>query len=334
MTRGQRFPPRDPPSQYHDILDDQDDSLSPSDGYFGSNNSVPDALLIPDPSGPQIYPSNSSKAAEAARESNSPGASSPSDVRYASYTPATIHTPATSSRDSESAYNGSTGRYQISQDELSERSPLLEEPPPLYDDAVAEMAPGNSVNASHHLTSPPQSGCESMQVREPVSSLRAPESGGRSAPQSIAIVVDNRNRKSYDEELDLALPRRPKRRGCCSRQKAQKKGRSRFKRFLSFLLGTILALWLLVHLAKRAKHAHGVLDILPLCTLNFVRAVTNHFTYSAFKRPMSLLTALVQLMGPPTQIAKSANMKLTGLSPVHTHSTTFSTSRHSLVRSL
>jgi hypothetical protein len=275
MTRGQRFPPRNPPSQYHDISDDQDDSLSPSDGYFGGNNPVPDALLIPDPSHPQTYPSSSSKAAEAAREFNSSGASSPLDVRYGSYTPATTHTPATSSRNSESAYNGSTSRYQTSQDELSERSPLLEEPPPLYDDAVAEMAPGNTMDVSHHLTPPPQGGRESMQVREPVSSFRAPESGGRCAPKSIAIVVDNRNGKSYDEELHLALPRRPKRRCCCSRQKAQKKGRSRFKRFLSFLLGAILALWLLVHLAK-AKQARGVLDILPLCTLNFARAATNH----------------------------------------------------------
>jgi hypothetical protein len=272
MTRGQRFPSRNPPSQYHDILDDQDDSLSPSDGYFGGNNPVPDALLIPDPSHPQTYPSNSSKAAEAARESNSSGASSPLDVRYASYTPATTHTPATSSRDGESAYNGSTSRYQASQDELSERSPLLEEPPPLYDDAVAEMAPGDAMSVSHHLTSPPQGERESMQVREPVSSFRAPESGGRCAPKNIAIVVDNRNGKSYDEELHLALPRRPKRRCCCSRQKAQKKGRGRFKRFLSFLLGAILALWLLVHLAKRAKHARGVLDILPLCTLNFAKS--------------------------------------------------------------
>ena len=275
MTRGQRFPPRNPPSQYHDIPDDQDDSLSPSDGYFGGNNPVPDALLIPDPSHPQTYPSGSSKAAEAARESNSSGASSPLDVRYASYTPATTHTPAASSRDGESAYNGSTSRYQPSQDELSERSPLLEEPPPLYDDAVAEGAPGNSMNVSHHLTSP-QGGCESMQVREPVSSFRAPESGGRCAPKSIAIVVDNRNGKSYDEELHLALPQRPKRRRCCSRPKAQKKGRSRFKRVLSLLLGTILALWLLVHLAIRAKHARGVLDILPLCTLNLAKAATNH----------------------------------------------------------
>jgi hypothetical protein len=263
MTRGQRFPPRTPPSQYHDISDDdQDDGLSPSDGYFGGNNSVPDTLLIPDLSHPQMYPSGSSKATEASRESNSSRTNSPSDVRYASYTPATTHTPITSSRDSESAYNGSTSRYQALQDELSERSLLLEEPPPLYNDAVADRAPGNTLNASHHLTSPPRGECESMQVREPVSSFRAPESGGRCAPKSIAIVVDSRNGKSYDEELHLALPQRPKRRGCCSRQKAQKKGRSRFKRFLSFLLGTILALWLLAYLVKRAKHAHGVLDIL------------------------------------------------------------------------
>jgi hypothetical protein len=271
MTQGRRFPPMDPPSQYHDILDDQDDGLSPSDGYFGDNNSVPDALLIPDPSRPQIYPSGSSKAAEAERESHPSGASSPSDVRYASYTPATTHTPTISSRDSESAYSGSTSRYQASQDGLSEHSPLLEEPPPLYDDAVAEGAPGSSRNVSHQLTPPPRGGCESMQVCEPVSSFRAPESGSRCAPKSIAIVVDNRNGKSYDEELHLALPQRPKRRGCCSRRKAQKKGRSRFKRFLSLLLGAILALWLLVHLAKWVKHAHGVLDILPLCTLNFTR---------------------------------------------------------------
>jgi len=271
MTRSQRFPPRNPPSQYHDISDDQDDGLSPSDGYFGGNNSVPDTLLIPDLSHPQTYPSGSSKATEASRESNSSGASSPSDVRYASYTPATTHTPATSSRDNESAYDGSTSRYQPLQDELSERSLLLEEPPPLYNDVVADGAPGNTMNASHHLTSPPRGECESMQVREPVSSFRAPESGGRSAPKGIAIVVDSRNGKSYDEELHLALPQRPKRRGCCSRQKAQKKGRSRFKRFLSILLGTILALWLLAHLAKRSKHAHGVLDILPLCTLKLYK---------------------------------------------------------------
>jgi hypothetical protein len=276
MTRGQRFPCRNPPSRYHDISDDQDDGLSPSDGYFGGNNSVPDTLLIPDPSHPQTYPSGSSKATEASRESNSSGAGSPLDVRYASYTPATTHTPATSSRDSESAYNGSTSRYQPLQDELSERSLLLEEPPPLYDDAVADGAPGNTMNASHHHTPPPRGEYESMQVREPVSSFRAPEAGGRCASKSIAIVVDSRNGKSYDEELHLALPQRPKRRGCCSRQKAQKRGRSRFKRSLSFLLGTILALWLLVYLAKRAKHARGVLDILPLCTLNFARPATNH----------------------------------------------------------
>src|SRR4051812_966038 len=142
MTRGRRFPPRNPPSQYHDISEYQDDGLSPSDGYFGGNNPVPDTLLIPDPSGSQTYPSGNSKAAEAARESHYSGASTPSDVRYASYTPATTHTPVTSSRDSESAYNESTNRHQTSQDELSERSPLLEEPPPLYDEAVADRAPG------------------------------------------------------------------------------------------------------------------------------------------------------------------------------------------------
>ena len=277
MTQGQQFPARHTPAQYHDLSDDENEDLSPSDGYFGSNNSVPNTVLIPDPSYPQPEPSSSSsKAKEAARESNSSGTDSPPDTRYASYTPATTHTPATSSRDSESAYNGSTSRYRESEDELSERSPLLEEPPPLYDDAMAERAASNNVNGSNSAVSSPRSGYESMQVREPVSSFRTSGFGGRSAPQSMAVGVDNRTGKIYDEESRTALPQRSRRRGCCGRQQVQKEGRGRCRRFLSFLLGTILAVWLVVHLATVAKHAHGVLDAFSLQLFHPGRPATDH----------------------------------------------------------
>jgi hypothetical protein len=273
MTQGQQFPLRNHPAQYHDLSDDEDEDLSPSDGYFGANNSIPDTILIPNPSLPQADPSsNNSKAKEAARESSSQGTNSPSDNRYASYTPATTPTPATSSRDSESAYNGSTNRYRDSEDELSERSPLLEEPPPLYDDAMAERAPSNNMNGSNNPISSPQGGYESMQVREPVSSPRTSGFGGRSAPESMAIAVDNRTGKIYDEESDPACPQRSRRRGCRGRQRVRKEGHSQFKRVLSLLFGAILAVWLIVHLAKIAKHAHGVLDVLPFCFSDFCKA--------------------------------------------------------------
>jgi hypothetical protein len=277
MTQGQHFPLRNHLAQYHDPSDDEDGELSPSDGYFGSNNSIPDAVLILNPPHFESEPSsNHSKAKEAARESSSHGTNSPSETRYTSYTPATTHTPAASSRDSESAYNGSTSRYRDREDELSERSPLLEEPPPLYDDAVAERTPSNHMNGPINPTAPVRGGHESMQVREPVSSSRTSDFGSRSTPESRAIVVDNRTGKIYDEESNPTLPQRSRRRGCCGRRKAQKDGRSRFKRFLSFLLGTILAIWLIVHLAKIAKHARGVLDVLPFYIHSSASPATNH----------------------------------------------------------
>jgi hypothetical protein len=263
MTRRQQFPPRNHPAPYQDLSPNEDEDLSPSDGYFGGNNPIPNTILIPNPPTSQINPSSSSsKATEAARESNS---ASPSETRYASYTPATTYTPATSSRGSESAYNGSASRYHDSEDGLSERSPLLEEPPPLYDDAVSQRAPSNNMNGTNSPTSPPRSGREPMQVREPVSSFRISGCGGRSASKSMIVGVDSRTGKVYDEESESVIPRQSRRRGCCRRREPQKGGRGRFKRFLSCLLGTILAIWLLVHLAKRA---HGVADILSFFFLS------------------------------------------------------------------
>ena len=267
MTQGQQFPPVNHPAQYHDLSDDEDEDLSPSDGYFGGNNSVPNTVLIPDPSHPQTDPrSSTSKAKEATRESNSSATDSPSEARYASYTVATVHTPATSSRDSESAYNGSTSRYRDSEDALSERSPLLEEPPPLYDEAMAERAPSSNMNGSNNHMPTPQREYESMQVREPVSSFRTSGFGGRSMPQRMTVGVDNRTGKIHDEESDPVLPQRSRRRGCSGKQKAPKEGCRRFKRFLALLFGLILAIWLIAKLAK-AKHAPGVLDVLSIYCL-------------------------------------------------------------------
>src|SRR2546423_1985149 len=229
MTRSQRFPPSHAPAQYHDRSDDEGEALSPSDGYFGGNNSVPNTLLIPNPSYPQSDPSsNSSKAKEAAREPNYAGANTPPDVHHDPYTPATVHTPATSSRDSESAYNGSTSRYRDAVDELSERSPLLEESPPLYDDAIAERAPRDIVNGSNTAVPLPRSEYESMQVREHVSSFRTSGFGSRSAPRNMPVGVDSRTCKIYDVESEAVLPQRSRRRGCCGRRKAQHERRRRF----------------------------------------------------------------------------------------------------------
>ena len=285
MTRGQQFPPVNHPAPYHNLSDDEDEDLSPSDGYFGGNNAVPNTVLIPDPSHPQTDPSSStSKAKEAARESNSSATDSPSDVHYAAYTPATTHTPATSSRDSESAYNGSTSRYRDSEDALSERSPLLEEPPPLYDEAMAERAPSSNMSGTNNHMPPPQREYESMQVREPVSSFRTSGFGGRNTSQGMAVGVDNRTGKIYDEESDPVLPQRSRRPGCsgkrrpgCSgNRKAPEEGRRRFKRCLALLFGLILAIWLIAKLAKAAKHAHGVLDVLSIYCLNSKRLLANH----------------------------------------------------------
>ena len=264
MTRGQQFPPTNPPAQYHDLSDDDDQDLSPSDGYFRGNSSIPNTLLIPDPSSYPQASSSESKAKEAAREADYPETNSPSTVRYASYTPATTHTPATSSRDSESAYNGSTSRYGDAEDELLQRSPLLDEAPPMYDEAMAERASGSSMNGSNNAVPPPHTEYQSMQVRDPVSSFRTSGFGGTSTPQHTVVGVDTRTGKIYDEESDPALPRRSRRRRCCGKRSAPKERRNKCKRLVLLLLGSVLVIWLFGHLVWIRRLAHGVLDALAI----------------------------------------------------------------------
>lgn len=228
--------------------DDEDQDLSPSDGYFGGNHSIPDTVLVPSSAQPQIYPDDSSKPDEAAKDAAPHGQS---DKQFATYTPATTHTPASSDQDSASAYNGSTGRYRDTDDTVSERSPLLEEPPPVYEDAVASRARSSNINGMASSSPASREGYETMQVRQPVSYLRAATFGGRQSPQSMVdpdrVVFGTR----YDEESDPAILRSWRRRGCCGGRRVKREGSSRLKRFLSLLALAALALWLIVHLAQK-----------------------------------------------------------------------------------
>lgn len=329
MTQGHPFAPTNYPAQYHDLENGQDEDLSPSDGYFGSNNSIPDTVLIPNPS------VSSFKAQEAATESSSDGPQSPLETRYMAYTPATTYTPATSSRGSQSAYDGSVSGYRNSEQALSERSPLLEEPPPLYDDAVAQAAGSSGLTGRDNPVSSPHSGCNSIQVREPVSSLSNSVSAGSGVPQSMSVGVDNCSRKAHDEESDPARPRRSRCRGCCGRKKDRKKRHSRFRRFLALLLGTVLAIWLISDLAKIAIHFYRVFHVFFSYPLKLQGQQLTGYSKRTLPRTIFLRTSPShRLLAIPYHVANTASGKALTLSLGPTLSTTSWTCRHCLARSL
>ena len=262
MTLGRQVPLRGSTLESEALLDDNDDQeeLSPSDGYFGHSNTVPAAVFVPDPSLPN-HPRGESKAQEAAREANLSGFSSPQGTRYTPYTPATTHAPATSSRrDSGSAYTGMGRRYLDSENGEAHPTTLIDEPPPLYADAVAETAqpsisPSTAaqppVNASELESAPPRPRSprgRTWNVGEPLSSFRTAAFGGGAArPQSMAdadadadatslthspelLVIDEHPGSEYDEESSPVLPRWERgrrvqsrgREGCCGKRKQPK----------------------------------------------------------------------------------------------------------------
>ena len=310
MTQGHNLPLADSFEHPYDLSDDEQD-ISPSDGYFGANNNVPNTVLVPDPATENDATSNG-KAREAAQEARSSGINSSSDTRYTSYTPATTYTPATSSRNSESAYNGSASRYRDSEDDISERSPLLEEPPPQYEDAMSGRSPNSNMNGSGGPASPTRGAYETMQVREPVSSFRTPAFSNRQAPQSMTNGVDDDAGRIYDEESDPVIikPARCRRRGCCGARTERRKGGGRFRKILSLLLGTILVIWLIVHLAQRA-HRQKV-RVNARFTVHFVTSTSADCDSIAYSKSTIIQPSKPTLFrsGRPSQDHRTRNLQL------------------------
>ena len=223
---------------YHSPVDEEEADLSPTDGYFGSNNSVPDTVLVPD----------------------------------AVYTPATSEGSAKEDEVKRSSDKKNT-TYTRYRDDPNERSPLLEGPPPMYEEAMSSTAQSTSSPAPQQPTN----------VREPVPSFRTSPYGtadsieslidhpiDRSSEPSEPLLVRG---KSYDEEAPPIVIRSPsKKRGCCGQRKQgrsqgccgqRKQGRSRCctcRSVLSFFLGLALVIWLIVHFATyRHRFEHRVL---------------------------------------------------------------------------
>lgn len=121
MTLRRQFPVSSPGTGSTNLVED-DESLSPSDGYFGDRGAqVPNAVFVP-------ISSAMEKEQEAASEHF--GGSRPEKV----YTPQTTGvTPASSRRDSSSTHNDFGGRYRD-----TPRNALLEEEdaPPEYSETL------------------------------------------------------------------------------------------------------------------------------------------------------------------------------------------------------
>lgn len=225
MTR-EIGPSRPPPA--HTNENDDEDPNSPSDGYFSNSSHVPSNILIPDPESSQSQ--SSSKAHEAESDSQSPTSYRHSEPERSSPTrnENLIYTP-TSSRRSEA--------------ELTESSPLLEEPPPLYEDAVAGRPRPDNLNPTtmgYGTTQNHNVGHASFipgRLREPQSMVDHPRNdplpydeetaSPEQAYQTRRRWFGWRRRRDLDSELQ------PKRR------------RSLFKRVLIFLAGFLCVVWFL-----------------------------------------------------------------------------------------
>lgn len=229
MTREEGPPHRPPPPQA--VESDDEDPNSPSDGYFSNSSHVPSNLLVPDPES-----QTSNKAREAESESHSPTSyrqpepEAPHPIRNQNIT----YTPTSSSR---------------SEDSFTESSPLLEEPPPMYEDAMAGR-PRSDVRAIHRI------GYGSTNTSNVGSAPFIP--GQPRPPQSMADHPQNESHV-YDEESALAEPSQQTRRGCFGRRGrnleaeiTRKPRRSLFKRLLLFLAGFLCVLWFIGLLLSRA----------------------------------------------------------------------------------
>ncbi|KAL9114896.1 MAG: hypothetical protein Q9227_001139 [Pyrenula ochraceoflavens] len=198
---------------------ENEDVNSPSDGYFSNTSHVPSDILVPDEN--NMTSASSDKAREAASESQSPtsyrhsGPSHDLPIRnnHTVYTPSTsrdnhtVYTPSTS-RDNHTVYTPSTS--QDSEDGYTESSPLLQEPPPLYEDAMAgRRRPDlHSSSAGAYGTNGHNQNVGSLPF------IPENPNEGRQ-PQSMADRPPNPGRSDiHDEEAARTEALRPKKRGC------------------------------------------------------------------------------------------------------------------------
>jgi len=278
MTQGQS-----PPHSYSHadpgaFSGDEEFSLPPADGYFnGNDNAAPSTVMVPDLAAQSRGSGGGdSKAADMARERRyDSDPSSPLESSFP-YTPATTDSPASSPRQgSNGTYAGSAGRHHDHEKKIPVAPTVLEEPPPLYDDAVSQGTPSSASGGS--APSPP-TGYRPMNVREPFPPFQARAFGHQDPPQSgadqpLLLDIDGNSHEDLDDKgLAPAQPGPPKRRGCAGRKQTQRQGGrcggwrrghegrpARRIRLFWLLLIPVLALWLVIFsVAKWRGHCSKV----------------------------------------------------------------------------
>ena len=208
MTRDRQLPPRN-----FDDEEDASESLSPSDGYFSGRSQLPQNAYVADPSQPNTV----SKTQEAGGHYGGPP-NAQAGRNNVIYTPSASSQAASSPRFAPEPYH--------------DQSPLLQEPPPGYEAAIADRVPQSqppSTQASGHST---------MNVSEP----DVPDSSGPQRMSDRWVV--------YEGE---ALPTRGRRRGCGGRRRDRRPRRSALKFLLFFLIGVVFGSWLIGTLIHKAR---------------------------------------------------------------------------------